>query len=108
MTGAGGCGAWAARGAASPRVDGRDGRMTRVTEGINAAPVTAWLADHIEGVHPPFTFELISGGRSNLTFAVTDAAGRRLVLARPPLSHGPPTPPDLGRRDPNLSALTTP
>jgi aminoglycoside phosphotransferase (APT) family kinase protein len=79
--------------------------MTRVTEGINAAPVTAWLADHIEGVHPPFTFELISGGRSNLTFAVTDAAGRRLVLRRPPMSHVLPTAHDMGREYRIISAL---
>jgi aminoglycoside phosphotransferase (APT) family kinase protein len=79
--------------------------MTRVTEGINAAPVTAWLADHIEDVHPPFTFELISGGRSNLTFAVTDAAGRRLVLRRPPMSHVLPTAHDMGREYRIISAL---
>jgi aminoglycoside phosphotransferase (APT) family kinase protein len=79
--------------------------MIRVTEGINAAPVTAWLADHVEGVHPPFTFELISGGRSNLTFAVTDAAGRRLVLRRPPMSHVLPTAHDMGREYRIISAL---
>ncbi len=76
-----------------------------MTEGINAAPVTAWLADHVEGVHPPFTFELISGGRSNLTFAVTDAAGRRLVLRRPPMSHVLPTAHDMGREYRIISAL---
>jgi aminoglycoside phosphotransferase (APT) family kinase protein len=79
--------------------------MTRVTEGIDTASVTAWLADHIDGVHPPFTFELISGGRSNLTFAVTDAAGRRLVLRRPPMSHVLPTAHDMGREYRIISAL---
>ena len=34
---------------------------------------------------PPFQYRLITGGRSNLTFAVTDAAGRRFVLRRPPM-----------------------
>jgi aminoglycoside phosphotransferase (APT) family kinase protein len=76
-----------------------------MTEGINATPVTAWLADHIDGVRPPFTFELISGGRSNLTFKVTDAAGRRLVLRRPPMSHVLPTAHDMGREYRIISAL---
>jgi aminoglycoside phosphotransferase (APT) family kinase protein len=76
-----------------------------MTEGINAAPVTAWLTDHIEDVRAPFTFELISGGRSNLTFKVTDAAGRRLVLRRPPMSHVLPTAHDMGREYRIISAL---
>jgi aminoglycoside phosphotransferase (APT) family kinase protein len=76
-----------------------------MTEGIDAAPVTAWLAGHIDGVRPPFMFELISGGRSNLTFKVTDAAGRRLVLRRPPMSHVLPTAHDMGREFRIISAL---
>jgi aminoglycoside phosphotransferase (APT) family kinase protein len=76
-----------------------------MTQGINAASVTAWLVDHVEGVRAPFTFELISGGRSNLTFAVTDAAGRRLVLRRPPMSHVLPTAHDMGREYRIISAL---
>src|SRR5258708_8654044 len=76
-----------------------------MTEGINAASVTAWLVDHIEGVRAPFPFDLISGGRSNLTFAVTDAAGRRLVLRRPPMSHVLPTAHDMGREYRIISAL---
>ena len=39
----------------------------------------------------------IAGGRSNLTFRVTDAAGRRCVLRRPPISHVLPTAHDMGR-----------
>lgn len=54
--------------------------------GIDAAPVTAWLADRVE-LSAPLTFELITGGHSNLTYRVTDAAGRRWVLRRPPLAH---------------------
>ena len=33
----------------------------------------------------PFTFDLIAGGRSNLTFRVTGADGTRYVLRRPPV-----------------------
>jgi aminoglycoside phosphotransferase (APT) family kinase protein len=76
-----------------------------MTQGINAAPVTTWLTDHIKDVQAPFTFDLISGGRSNLTFKVTDAAGRRLVLRRPPMSHVLPTAHDMGREYRIISAL---
>ncbi len=76
-----------------------------MTQGINATSVTAWLLDHVEGVQAPFTFELIAGGRSNLTFAVTDAAGRRVVLRRPPMSHVLPTAHDMGREFRIISAL---
>jgi aminoglycoside phosphotransferase (APT) family kinase protein len=76
-----------------------------MVEGINATSVTAWLADHVEGVLAPFTFELIAGGRSNLTYKVTDAAGRRLVLRRPPMSHVLPTAHDMGREYRIISAL---
>ena len=54
--------------------------------GIRLEAVTKWLTDSIEGVQAPFSFVPIAGGHSNLTFAVTDAAGRRLVLRRPPLT----------------------
>ena len=52
--------------------------------GLDRDRVSAWLADNIDGAAPPFEYELIVGGRSNLTFEVGDAAGRRYVLRRPP------------------------
>jgi len=76
-----------------------------MTEGIDTAQVTAWLLGNVEGVAAPFTFELIKGGRSNLTYAVTDAVGRRLVLRRPPMSHVLPTAHDMGREHRIISAL---
>ncbi len=57
---------------------------THVPKGIDPKPVSEWLAANIEGAEPPFTFEFITGGHSNLTFAVGCADGRRLVLRRPP------------------------
>jgi aminoglycoside phosphotransferase (APT) family kinase protein len=59
--------------------------VARAPKGIDAARVTGWLADHVEGAVPPFDFELITGGHSNLTYKVTDRTGRRYVLRRPPL-----------------------
>ncbi len=55
-------------------------------DGIDATRVTAWLRDRTE-LEAPLTFDLIEGGRSNLTYTVTDATGRRVILRRPPL-HG--------------------
>ena len=57
----------------------------RAPEGIDSARVDAWLAEHVPDVSPPFRYELITGGRSNLTYCATDAAGRKLVVRRPPL-----------------------
>ena len=63
---------------------------------INEANVTAWLGDRAE-IQPPLTFELIAGGRSNMTFTVTDAAGRRFVLRRPPMGPLLPSAHDMAR-----------
>ncbi|MFI1464018.1 phosphotransferase family protein [Nocardia carnea] len=60
-----------------------DGRST--VAGIDTERVTAWFADHIPGVVPPLGFDLITGGRSNLTYRVhNDGYGARWVLRRPP------------------------
>ena len=73
--------------------------------GIAVPEVTQWLLDHLDGFVPPFGFELISGGRSNLTYAVTDAAGRKIVLRRPPVSHVLSTAHDMAREYRVISAL---
>ena len=73
--------------------------------GINAERVPDWLERNIPGVRGPFSFELIAGGRSNMTFGVTDAAGRRLVLRRPPMSHVLASAHDMGREHRIISAL---
>lgn len=52
--------------------------------GIDLEPVSVWLSDHIGGATRPFEFLPLTGGHSNLTFLVTDGAGRRFVLRRPP------------------------
>lgn len=53
-------------------------------EGINIENVTGWIADQTE-IDGPLTFELIAGGRSNMTYTVTDSVGRKFVLRRPPM-----------------------
>jgi aminoglycoside phosphotransferase (APT) family kinase protein len=65
--------------------------------GIRAEPVSAWLAANIDGATAPFTFEVIVGGHSNLTYRATDANGTRFVVRRPPLGAVLATAHDMGR-----------
>jgi aminoglycoside phosphotransferase (APT) family kinase protein len=73
--------------------------------GVDAARVTDWLAAHTDGVAPPLRFELIAGGKSNLTYHVIDAAGQRWVLRRPPLGKVLPTAHDMSREHRIIAAL---
>jgi aminoglycoside phosphotransferase (APT) family kinase protein len=66
-------------------------------QGIDVDKVSAWLVDNIDGARAPFSFDLIAGGRSNLTYRVTDAEGTRFVLRRPPLGHVLATAHDMAR-----------
>ena len=72
--------------------------------GIDQGNVTRWMSEHV-GAVGPLTFELIAGGRSNLTFRVTDAHGANFVLRRPPTSHVLPTAHDMVREHTIISAL---
>ena len=54
-------------------------------DGLDRERLERWLPEHVEGARPPFDYERIAGGRSNLTFRVTDAAGGAWILRRPPL-----------------------
>jgi aminoglycoside phosphotransferase (APT) family kinase protein len=72
---------------------------------IDRARVTEWFESHVAEITPPLDFDLIAGGHSNLTFTVTDAAGRRWVLRRPPLGHVLATAHDMGREHRIISAL---
>ena len=69
------------------------------------AKVGVWLEANVDGAVGPFTAELIGGGRSNLTFTVTGADGRRLVVRRPPLGHVLATAHDVAREHRIIAAL---
>jgi len=75
--------------------------------GLDMARVEPWLLDHVEGLVAPLSAELIAGGRSNLTYRITDATGRRVVLRRPPLGHVLATAHDMGREHRIISAVGT-
>jgi aminoglycoside phosphotransferase (APT) family kinase protein len=76
-----------------------------MAEGIDVDAVTAWFTEHVPAVRPPLGFDLIAGGRSNLTYSVADDAGQRWVLRRPPLGHVLATAHDMGREHRIISAL---
>jgi aminoglycoside phosphotransferase (APT) family kinase protein len=87
---------------------GRDGRLP-VAEpelaGIDVERVGRWLAQHVEGLAEPVEFELVSGGRSNLTYRLTDASGAVYALRRPPLGGVLSTAHDMSREWRFISAL---
>jgi len=74
-------------------------------EGIDAGPVSDWFDAQIAGAAGPYRFELIAGGRSNLTYKVTDSGGHAYVLRRPPTSHVLPSAHDMGREHRIIRAL---
>jgi len=67
--------------------------------------VAIWI-ERVQDLYlPPYTFELVAGGRSNLTYVVTDKDQRRFILRHPPLSHVLPTAHDMEREYKIISAL---
>ena len=76
-------------------------------QGIDVAPVSRWLEHNIPGAVAPFTFDLIAGGRSNLTFKVAGADGTPFVLRRPPLGHVLATAHDMAREHRIIAAVGT-
>ena len=79
--------------------------MTGVADGVAVDRVTAWLLERVPDLRLPLRIDLISGGHSNLTYGVRDAAGGRWVLRRPPLGHVLPTAHDMAREYRVLAAL---
>lgn len=73
--------------------------------GIEPAAVSGWLADNVPGFTGPAEFKLIAGGRSNLTYLVTDQSGLRLALRRPPTGSVLESAHDMGREWKFVSAL---
>jgi aminoglycoside phosphotransferase (APT) family kinase protein len=72
--------------------------------GIHQTSVSAWMQREV-GAVLPLSFELIAGGRSNLTYRVIDATGQHYALRRPPTSHVLPTAHDMVREYTIISAL---
>jgi aminoglycoside phosphotransferase (APT) family kinase protein len=74
-------------------------------DGIDRAGVEAWFSANVPGVKLPLVFDRISGGRSNITYSVTDAAEGRWALRRPPLGKRLASAHDMSREFRIVSAL---
>jgi aminoglycoside phosphotransferase (APT) family kinase protein len=72
--------------------------------GLDEARVSEFLRQRVPGADGPFRFELISGGRSNLTYRVRSGP-RSFALRRPPLGHVIATAHDMAREYRVLAAL---
>lgn len=55
--------------------------------GLDLDAFERWADDHALGLQGPLGGDLVAGGHSCLTFVVTDATDRRVVVRRPPLGH---------------------
>jgi aminoglycoside phosphotransferase (APT) family kinase protein len=74
-------------------------------EGVDLDALRAFFADHVAGADDrPLSAELIAGGRSNLTYVITDGE-HEWVLRRPPLGHVLPTAHDMVREYRVITAL---
>ena len=80
-------------------------QATDAPEGIDRDGVEAWFEANVPGAKLPLTFDRISGGRSNLTFGVTDADGSRWALRRPPLGKRLGSAHDMSREHRAIAAL---
>jgi aminoglycoside phosphotransferase (APT) family kinase protein len=74
------------------------------TPGLDLARLGAWLPSAIAGAGSELSATLIAGGRSNLTYEVTDGNGTWIVR-RPPLGHVLATAHDMAREYRVMAAL---
>ena len=73
--------------------------------GVDFVALTKWLDSEHPGLRAgPVSGELIAGGKSNLTYRITDGASV-WALRRPPLAHVLPSAHDMGREFRVISAL---
>ena len=75
------------------------------TAGIDHDSLVRWFDRQVGGLDGGLDFNLITGGRSNLTFTVSDGHGRCWVLRRPPMGHVLATAHDMAREHRIISAL---
>jgi aminoglycoside phosphotransferase (APT) family kinase protein len=80
---------------------------TTTPDGVDLERLRPFLAGHVDGARDaPLTATLIAGGRSNLTYSVSDGT-RTWVLRRPPLGHVLPTAHDMAREYRVMTALAS-
>lgn len=78
--------------------------MTEELPGLDLARLGRWFAQHVDGAGETLTGRHIAGGKSNLTYEVTDGQATWIVR-RPPLGHVLATAHDMGREYRVMAAL---
>ncbi|WOC12666.1 phosphotransferase family protein [Gordonia sp. MP11Mi] len=78
--------------------------MTQEHPGLDLAVLGDWLPRHVDGAGSDLAATLIAGGKSNLTYRVTDGSSS-WILRRPPVGRLLATAHDMGREYRMMSAL---
>ncbi|MEV4331085.1 phosphotransferase family protein [Streptomyces sp. NPDC049597] len=73
--------------------------------GLDLARFTDWFSSSVPGAGGDLTARLVAGGKSNLTYEVTDGTGQAWIVRRPPLGHVLATAHDMAREYRVMSAL---
>ena len=85
--------------------------MTEISDppGLRLTSLADWMQSNIVGFNASGTLQatLLAGGRSNISYKLTDASGSSWVLRRPPLGHIMPSAHDMGREFRVLSGLNS-
>ena len=74
-------------------------------EGFDIAAVEEWVGKNIEELTPPFDWQRLEGGHSNLTYKLTDETGQEAVVRRPPQGELLPKAHDMSREWALISSL---
>ena len=72
---------------------------------VDTPQIKSWLSQNIPDSKPPFDFDLVPDGQSNLTFIIADSNDKKWVLRRPPLHQVLATAHDMTREHTIISAL---
>lgn len=77
--------------------------------GLRLAPLADWMRDNVSDFDSsgPLKATLLAGGRSNVSYRITDSNDSSWVLRRPPLGHIMPSAHDMGREFNVLSGLNS-
>ena len=67
------------------------------TQGYDIPAVEAWIKQNVTALSPPFDWQKLEGGHSNLTYRLRDSAGNLAVIRRPPLGELLPKAHDMER-----------
>ena len=87
--------------------DSSDTTEPDALDGIRQPATDDWIAAHGGELTLPFEWTRLTGGTSNLTYAITDANGRRAVVRRPPTGRLLPRAHDMEREHRIITALAS-